>query len=265
MKNARVLAVILANIAVLWVFAIAARADSYEYAGEGGFKKSFSLAGGQYELYLIAKHPVTGYDVPGFEYCSFAGALERSSPTSLRISLGDAVEVAKDNIFPWKFDRHLTLEAGEYTLWIASETYCNWSFTILLEAKQDSGPSTATPAAKQKFQLPGNAVFIGSLESNGQSVNNGKASTLNFPDKLVLDKAWMRFRNDPNGTIIVLWGALAKLKNVNEQEKAKENLLRVVLAEKYLLGQLNVPSSRIYVSDETGSWHYPNVYWTPSH
>lgn len=111
MKIARILIVAFANIGVLCAAAMPAYANHYTFDGEGGFKQSFSLTGGGYEVYLIAKHPARGYEAPDEKYCSFSGMLERTSPTYNKISLGSAVEVSSDNIAPWKFDRISPLPA----------------------------------------------------------------------------------------------------------------------------------------------------------
>lgn len=132
MKIARMLLVILGNIGLLWALATPVYADNYSFNGGGGFTRSISLVGGDYEVYLVAKIPA------GIRYCFFSGMLQQTSPANQKISLGSGMEVT-DNVFPWKIDRVMFVPAGQYTFWVASQTDCWWTFTMVLKPGQDSG------------------------------------------------------------------------------------------------------------------------------
>lgn len=137
------------NIVIVVMYGIlttTAHADDYSFNGEGGAKKSFSLTGGQYEVYLIAKYPARGYSESGTRECFFAGMLERVSPTYQKWTLSPGIPVSEDNIFPLKIDRQETLLAGQYNLFVASSTDCWWSFTVLKTGEAAPAPAATKPA-----------------------------------------------------------------------------------------------------------------------
>lgn len=143
MKAARMILVILVNIAALWAVAAPAYADSYFLNGEGGFNRSISLVGGDYEVFLVAKIPA------GRNHCFFGAMLQQALPASQKISLGSGVEVT-DNVFPWKIDRVMSLPAGQYTFWVASESDCLWTFTIVRQSGQNSGGAANAVQPEQR-------------------------------------------------------------------------------------------------------------------
>ncbi len=145
MKLARMFFLTLANIAVLGALAGPAHADNYSFEGDGGFQKSFPLIGGEYDLYVIAKYPIRGYYSAGSRSCSFAGMLERTSPTYDSWSLGTYISRSSDDVIPWKIDQVLTLSAGQYELYITSVTDCKWIVTLVLNKPQTASPPGTNP------------------------------------------------------------------------------------------------------------------------
>lgn len=145
MKKSTRHAVNIVIVVMYGILATTAHADDFSFNGEGGAKKSFSLTGGQYELYLIAKYPARGYSESGTRECFFAGMLERVSPTYEKMTLSEGIPVAEDNIFPLKIDRQVTLTAGQYELFVASSTDCWWSFALV--KTREAAPAPATKPA----------------------------------------------------------------------------------------------------------------------
>lgn len=167
------------------ILATTAHADDFSFDGEGGAKKSFSLTGGQYELYLIAKYPARGYSESGTRECFFAGMLERISPTYEKWTLSPGIPVSEDNIFPLKIDRQVTLPAGQYNLFVASSTDCWWNFTLVKTREAAPAPAATKPAGTigpvKLLKQMGSVKIVSQTASVQQPVRLFAPYTVNDP------------------------------------------------------------------------------------
>ena len=111
-------------------FGVPARAaETYFFEGSGGRSVSFSLLGGQYNLYLYAKRPLLGGYAPESRQCIFGGNFQPIFPTPEVISLGSGITIS--SIVPHKIGPvALTLQAGLYSLYIATLTSCPRHFVV---------------------------------------------------------------------------------------------------------------------------------------
>jgi len=182
MKTARTFKTlwILAGVIVLWLYvAPVAAQERISYEGEDGFQHSFSLAGGQYKLYVYARDPIPGYLPPGYDHCIFSGALERVSPTYERLALGNAIRISRNDWAPWKIERDVTLPAGRYTLSIPSANDCKWTFDLEFkansEASQDSRVSLTDKCFLRSCVLPPIALSGGAPGDAARAVSMHEA------------------------------------------------------------------------------------------
>jgi len=179
----------LASVTVLCLFAMPIRAEqTLSFDGDGGFQKSFSLSGGEYKLFLTAKHPLRAYETPS-KFCSFGGALEPVTATAERIPLGTAVKLSLDDDSPWKVDHLVTLPAGQYKLWISLQTDCEWSFSLAANAGVESGASVVSARATHCCLGPVRMITMDGLDSPNQdqtyptTVSLGEVSVFRAPFK----------------------------------------------------------------------------------
>lgn len=205
MKNARLVAAILAGIVVGLSVPQAWAQERFVYDGENGFKQSFTLAGGQYKLYVYAQDPIPGYLPPGFEHCVFSGSLERRSPSYESLPLGSVIKISQKDWTPWKIDREIYLAAGQYTLSILSTTDCKWNFS--LSAKTSSEPiersaiSLTSECFLRNCVMPPIALSAGSAKDSERSLSL-QASMVEFVAPFV------RRGNsvEPSGTCLIKQG-----------------------------------------------------------
>lgn len=133
MRLLRALAWVILTITGMAVIVVTARAEGYVYEGmAGGVTESFLVAGGDYELAVVAERPSDWH-------CFFSGSLDRVAP-AYSISLGTDVTVGPDDWRPWTVTHRQTLAAGQYNLQVSPETTCRWSFHL---APQPADPILA--------------------------------------------------------------------------------------------------------------------------
>jgi len=138
----RAMAWVILIITGMAVIMVNARAEAYEFEGAaGGTNESFFVAGGQYELSLVAERPQDWL-------CLFSGSLDRVAP-AFSISLGNAITVDQDDWKPWAVDHLETLAAGEYRLQVSPQTTCHWTFH-LVPTTPDLPQSKASPQPAAK-------------------------------------------------------------------------------------------------------------------
>ena len=123
--------------------------ETYLYHGTHGFDASFSLIGGQYDLYVYAKRPID--NSPSAKSCIFSGVFERVAPTLDVMSLGAGITIG--SIVPHKIGpTSVTLQAGQYRLHIPMLVDCDWKF-VLNSAAQD--PAGVAPVAMLRYTKSG--------------------------------------------------------------------------------------------------------------
>ena len=144
MSFLRAVAWVILIITGMLVIVVNARAEAYVFEGSaGGATESFFVAGGEYELSLVAERPQDWL-------CLFSGSLDRVTP-AYSISLGTAITVDQDDWKPWAVDHFETLAAGEYTLQVSPQTTCNWTFHLVPRTPEQSQPAASTkPVGKEK-------------------------------------------------------------------------------------------------------------------
>jgi len=118
-----------ALIATLFAAASAHAGESFVYQGTSGFSTSFYLIGGNYQLYVSAKRPVTYATAAAAKECLFNGVFERVSPTHEAMPFGTSVRIG--SIVPYKLGpTPITLAAGLYHLMIPPLADCDWHFIV---------------------------------------------------------------------------------------------------------------------------------------
>ncbi len=154
MKIHCLIGAVLSGIAACAVLVTPARAyDSYSFeGGAGGTTKIITLAGGDYDLYLLVRREYSSV-LPS---CSFTGSLSGLSAPYGRVSLGMGIILEAtpyDRTPTWKIDRIYTLSPGRYKLWINSPTDCHWSFMLYATSRQ-TAKSEARPPAQSASPCP---------------------------------------------------------------------------------------------------------------
>jgi hypothetical protein len=126
--------------------------ESYFYHGTHGFEASFSLIGGQYDLYVYAKRPID--NSPAAKSCIFSGVFERVAPTPDVVSLGAGLTIG--SIVPHKIGpMSVTLPPGQYRLYIPVLVDCDWKF-VLNSSAQD--PAGVAPVVMLRYTKSGRVV-----------------------------------------------------------------------------------------------------------
>jgi hypothetical protein len=127
--------------------------ESHFYAATHGLRAQFYLIGGQYDIYVNAKRPITGAYAPESRSCIFGGNFQRIWPTHDALSLGSGITIS--TIVPYKMGpSRLTLPAGLYAIYIPTLTTCDWKFVLNSTSEDPAGiaPVTmfkAAPASKE--------------------------------------------------------------------------------------------------------------------
>jgi hypothetical protein len=114
--------------------------ESHTFGGEGGLSRSFTLIGGNYNLYVYAKSPSRSIYAGGSKSCVFGGNLQRVGGNNEGISFGNGVTVGP--VIGYKLGPSpIALPPGVYRLYVASATNCMWHATI--ESADDNGAALA--------------------------------------------------------------------------------------------------------------------------
>lgn len=103
-------------------------AESRTFQGESGFSTSFSLIGGQYSLYVNA-HFAANYRTHSPNSCVFSGNLKRDWPNPDSQQFGGAAPITNPVHFTLG-PLPVSLQAGQYSLYVASATDCHWTFSL---------------------------------------------------------------------------------------------------------------------------------------
>jgi hypothetical protein len=133
--------------------------EDHAYAGEGGFRTTFAVVGGAYELYIDAHYPAGITQTRGS--CAFAGTLQRVDGAAAPIAFGGPARV--QGALHYRFDRNVQLPAGRYALYVTESTDCPWKF--ILESR--GAAAAAGLSQLQMFsvtpsgQTPTNTTAIG--------------------------------------------------------------------------------------------------------
>ncbi len=155
MKKRKLTVMAISAVAILSVFTVPARAEGHFYSSDTGYVAAFYLAGGQYNLYVNAS---LGFSALR-RSCVFAGNFSRLSPSQDTMHLGPA-EVSTP--IAYRINRDITLPAGLYRLYVASNTDCRWKFGIVSTAENSAG---ITPVQIVKI---GNPQLVASVSLNDQ-------------------------------------------------------------------------------------------------
>lgn len=133
-----VFSLVLVMLAVASVPASAGEAVLYQ--GESGFNKSFPLKGGVYSLYVHASFSRT-YRTHSPDSCVFSSNLQRVSPTRDSVQLGGAAPITATG--PYSLGPvPVTLPAGTYVYYVASQVDCLWHFSLEPAGRQTTGIGT---------------------------------------------------------------------------------------------------------------------------
>jgi hypothetical protein len=130
----RYVALLMTTAAIVVAPLCAEAVEDHAYAGEGGFRTTFAVLGGAYELYIDAHFPSGITQTRGS--CAFAGTLQRVDGAAAPIAFGGPARV--QGALHYRFDRNVQLPAGRYALYVTESTDCPWKF--ILESK---GPAAA--------------------------------------------------------------------------------------------------------------------------
>lgn len=114
--------------------------ESHAFGGQGGFSRSFSLIGGNYNLYVYAKNPSRSTNTGVKKNCVFGGNLQRVGASGGALSFGDGVTVGP-TIGYTLGPRAISLPPGLYHVFIATATDCMWHATV--ESADDNGAGLA--------------------------------------------------------------------------------------------------------------------------
>jgi hypothetical protein len=114
--------------------------ESHAFAGTGGFSRSFTIVGGNYDIYIYAKSPSRSTYAGASKNCVFGGNLQRVGSKDDAMSFGNGVTVGP--VIGYKLGpRQISLPAGVYAVYIASVTNCMWHAT--LQSADDNGAGLA--------------------------------------------------------------------------------------------------------------------------
>jgi hypothetical protein len=184
---------LLTRAAVLIAVAIASSAplpasavEEHTYHGQGGFTGAFTVAGGQYSIYVDA-HFLPNSRTHSPDSCIFVGDLKRVSPTQDSLRLGTEVPVR--NPIHYKLGpAPLALPTGRYQLFVASMSDCEWTFSL--------EGSVAKAAGLEQINLYSVGDTVAKVE--GTSIGG----TLEFNAQYGLGNA----QTPPTGTMQLLHG-----------------------------------------------------------
>ncbi|WP_456953565.1 hypothetical protein [Lysobacter sp. HA35] len=134
--------------------------ESVFFHGDRGGNHPFTLHGGSYSIYVHAAYS----PLAGRSSCIFVGNLQRVSPTHDSTQLGGPAPITSTGPFSLG-PAPLKLPAGTYALYIASQTNCQWHFSL---------ESAAAPLAAGSIGAMGIAVERDGDEVAATSVRVGE-------------------------------------------------------------------------------------------
>ena len=134
--------------------------EDYMYGTTGGYRTTFAIAGGSYEMYIDARNPAGITQVRGT--CAFGGTFQRIDGPGQAVSFGNGVRVGP---LHYQLDRKYTLPAGYYALDVVPSSDCLWKFIL-----ESTPGNPAALAPLQMFSVTPNGNVPTTTTAMGQKV-----------------------------------------------------------------------------------------------